>query len=787
MDRVNIVGGFFGAALLSGAVQVAEAAGTDIRNPIYCTPYSLSDWPVPSPYARNIQPMDCGVIAHDPPILAWATVSGTPTFEVKLGKSGGSFTTLESNTPWIYWPNKLGAGDYSWFVRVKGSTLWSQERRFRIASAPYDFTIPSVNDAWNKVLKIAHPRTLPSGAERAAWVADWTTGNRKVGWSYLRSRVERKMADVLPVDPSSTAKTAGSATASIAAANLAFMNQMNALSEAAREAALLAVIEQKPAVIADAKRRALHLARLNPTGATSWDAEPGSGRRLVWTLAQLYDWLYPNFTASELAEIRTSVRARVPSMLATLTDSSQGIARKPLDSFASESMPDAIVIAAAIAETSDPKDATFPTMTSAESWFKQIYPMYFAWISPWGGDDGGFANGTNYLIWNIEVCETWDMIRWLTGVDVTHKTWVRNLGRTMVYFAPPGSPFGVFGDGSERDNSEANDRLFRPYAARINDPLYNWYSGQLSGGDESRLMVLFAPPGTRGGTLPSGTPNSIWLPSVGWTASHSDLANPKRTSVYFKSSNYGSYDHSHADQNSFMIASNGRALAVETGVYDYYGSQINMYWTKTSAAHNAITFDGGKGQSQAANLRGDVNARGTISGYVSTADADIITGTADTSYGATDITKVRRSIVYVRPSNILVFDTLVASTPKTWEWNIHGAVKPLKADASSFAIKNIDTSLCGTVLADGALAVSSIDAPTGATPKEQWHGRYSLASARAKNTFAVSMVVAANCNDPSVPSSTPPVPVPNSDGSWTVTLPTGVVTYRDGVATFTKK
>ena len=39
---------------------------------------------------------------------------------------------------------------------------------------------------------------------------------------------------------------------------------------------------------------------------------------------------------------------------------------------------------------------------------------------------------------------------------------------------------------------------------------------------------------------------------------HSSLSDPNRLSIFFKSSPYGSYNHSHADQNSFVIHHRGR-------------------------------------------------------------------------------------------------------------------------------------------------------------------------------------------------------------------------------------
>jgi hypothetical protein len=794
MKRLRAAGNVLsGLALCLGISHgfAQDADASSIQQPLIagCSPQSVNDWPAPTPYSRMPMPQDCAVISHDPPVLGWATQSGTPTFEVKLGVTGStSTTTLTSNVPWLYWPNKLGPGNYSWWYRVKGATAWSLERRFQIGPNALDYTIPDMNVAWSKVVAMPHPRTLPQPTEFAAWQNDWFNGARKTGWAAMRSRVIRHTADVLPADPSS-GTAAGSATAAIAAANKAFMNLMNNLSDQLREVALVAVVEPDPttkaALLADAKRRTLYYASLNPVGATSYDAEPGSGRKLMWSLAQAYDWLYPYFTDAERATIRAAVTARVPAMLNPMLDPSQGIARKPLDSFSSESMPDTIIIAAAIAESSDAKNVTLNgvAMTTPESWYKQMYPVYFAWISAWGGDDGGFANGTNYLIWNIEVGEDWDMLRFVTGVDITHKSWTHNLGREMVYFQPPGSPNGIFGDGAELNNSEPNDRLFRPYAARTGEQLYSWYSGQLFGGDESRLMVLFAPPFTRGLPLPANTPNSIWLPSIGWTAMHSDLANRARTSIYFKSSVYGSYDHSHADQNSFIINANGRPLAIESGIYDYYGSAINIGWSKMTQAHNAITFDGGVGQSQASNGRGDISATGALPSFVPSANVDIANGVADTAYGTTGVNKSRRSIVYIRPSTILVFDTMGSTVAHKWEWNIHGVVTPASSDNSSFKITNIDTSLCGKVVSDSALTLSTFaPSPTlvGASPATQWHGRYSVPAATTAATFAAAL--STDC------TNAPPItPVRAADGSWTVTGPTWVVTYKNAVATYTPK
>lgn len=776
----RILGGVAAPVLAGLVVQISTAYASPINSPLACMPASANEWPQTSPYNRALQPMDCAVIDHDPPVLAWSNVKGATGYEIQLSKATDAtfgtssvISTISTTTPWSYLPSKLGAGNFIWKVRIKGATAWGPARRFQIAAAARDFTVPPLATALKTASSLAHPRAQPTGAERASWLADLTTGSRATNMSELRRRVDGKVGEAMPVDPSSSVQIAGYSTATIANANLAFMNQMTKLSESAREAAFMAMIERKPTVIADAKRRILFLAGLDPNGATSFAQEPLGAARVVWTIAYGYDWLYKDFTAAERATIQASIKGRMVLLLASLTDATEGVAAKPLNSIAVDTLQNALTVAS----------LTVGDIPEATTWFNATYPLFPQWLSPFGGDDGGFASGTNYLIWQLESQENWDALRWTTGVDVMAKSWTHNLGRALVYFYPPGSPFGMFGDGASEDNSEPNGRLFRPYAARAGDPLYSWYNGQSIAGDYSRLQAILAPPLVKQSTLPANTPNSIWLPSVGWTAMHSSLADRARTSVYFKSSGYGSYNHSHADQNTFVINSQGAALLVETGLYDYYGSYNFINWSKTTAAHNGITYDGGKGQGQDTNGKGDVNATGLVSSFRSDGTVDVVSGDASKAYSVSvvpnsPVTKALRTLVYIRPSTVLVFDTLAATVPVSWEWNVHGQVAPSSYDNTRFTIRNGSGSACGQINNTGAMTLTSIVAPTNAAAAGQWHGRYALNNKVANTSYAA--VISTDC------TKSLPIAVPNSDGSWIVKDSGWTVTYANGLATYTK-
>ena len=61
---------------------------------------------------------------------------------------------------------------------------------------------------------------------------------------------------------------------------------------------------------------------------------------------------------------------------------------------------------------------------------------------------------------------------------------------------------------------------------------------------------------------------------------------------------------------------------------------------------------------------------GAITQFESGAGYDLVSGDATAAYGGA-LTRARRSLVYLRPYNVLVYDTLASDTPRTFEWNIH--------------------------------------------------------------------------------------------------------------------
>jgi hypothetical protein len=275
-----------------------------------------------------------------------------------------------------------------------------------------------------------------------------------------------------------------------------------------------------------------------------------------------------------------------------------------------------------------------------------------------------------------------------------------------------------------------------------------------------------APPADFDGTkpLPPGTQKSLYLPSIGWVAMHSDLADSRRTSVYFKSSPppFGAFNHQHADQNAFVVNSGGERLAIESGYYDGYKSKHWRGWAHTTRAKNAITYDGGQGQ---VFFEDDDTRRmgyGAITRFASTPDYDIVTGDAAPAYDGA-LTQAQRSIVYLRPNLIVVHDRLASAKPRRWEWNIH-ALRQMAVDSErAIRIESGGQSLCVEMLAGPELRFTQTsdwtDPPAKGEP--QWHGRFSTAPLPAAEFIAVMNV---GCAGPKAVASK------SGERAWTVTL-----------------
>jgi hypothetical protein len=641
------------------------------------------------------------VVEQTPPDLSWPDLSPDAQYQLLLTYPDSSFRTVPVAHNWINWDEVLPAGSYTWQVQVSNAkgTWNSNPRRFTVDASAVPFVVPDWNILFQRAAAKAHPRALPDAATLATMLQQ-----RQVGRNQLLQDVNGHLADALPPEPHGPSKDDIEAAA-LSACRLAL------------NAAFAWVATRNETYLADALRRNLGLAAWDPHGTTSYaNADQGS-RLIAWTLALAYDWLWPSLDSDQRNQLLAATLARAGDMYNDIIGVRARVAVHPYDSHGNDTLTFLALISVLLAGD----------VAEAQIGVRDALPLALHWTSPWGGEDGGFGNGTFYGGWDTgDKLVPWYVLRWAVGVDIAQKAWVRNHARYLAHFVPPGTPTGSFGDGAEQRLTEYWARFGKGYTAFAPSPLGRWYAAQLAGEDQSRLELLLAPLADPSpAPYPSDTPDAMLFPSIGWVAMHSNLADPARISVYFKSSPYGSYNHSHADQNSFVINAGGERLAIGSGYYDGYQTPHWWQWYKQTRAHNAITYDGGQGQ-LVFEQSGKVSA-GVITGYTHQADHDIVQGDAFEAYGNPPGGQARRSLVYLRPNQVLVYDKLAAATPIQWEWNIH-AVNAINAISNQqISIANNGMSLCVDMLAAPPIGFVQSDSftadPVGNLPR-QWHGTF---------------------------------------------------------------
>lgn len=114
-------------------------------------------------------------------------------------------------------------------------------------------------------------------------------------------------------------------------------------------------------------------------------------------------------------------------------------------------------------------------------------------------------------------------------------------------------------------------------------------------------------------------------------------------------------------------------------------------------------------------------------------------GDATPAYGGA-LSRAQRSLVYLRPDLLLVYDNLASATPRQWEWNIHALEAMAVTSDTRISIARNGRSLCIDMLAGPPLHFAqasqfSADPVSGFSWTPQWHGAFTSASPSAATEF----------------------------------------------------
>jgi hypothetical protein len=707
---------------------------------------ALADW-VESPDGRvvHVHPEDQAVSIQNPPGFSWARAQPAQGYELTLIGPGNSKQVWQTSQNWFLPVSRLAPGSYSWKVRPKGPDgPWSNLRHFTIAANALVFEVPSEEKLLQFIRGRSRPRSLTSEArnETAALGTVNKVGKDSVTQA-LEDRVRTNAKKAL-ADERSVTLVPRSRDEKAWAASLASIRSVTSTeSEQLRVAALLWRMTGKPFYLEEAKRRGDALAALNPTGSTSHVQQDQGNRSIAWGLAVAYDYLSTDLSPEQAQRWLGIIRSRTAAIYSDLKSGGWRLEQMPLDSHGSTNLGYLAAISAVMVDS-------FP---EAEGWFRDSFRGYVHYQSPWGDAHGGYANGTAYAEYSVDVfIDLWDAIAAVTGVNLYEKPWSQGLLKFLACFVPPGSPSHAFGDAAE---TKPWTTALESYANRYSDNLALWYSENLLG--EEGALSSFTNPVSKvksNAVAPPPEGNACMFKHIGWVAMHSRWSDANRTSIYFKSSPYAAFSHSHADQNSFTLVSGGEQLLIDSGYYDWYGSPHWKGWYWRTKAHNAITFDDGKGQAEKSGPE-KMTATGQLVEFHSDGTVDFVEGDASAAYEG-ELLQARRRLWYLRDENVLVVhDLLSSASPRKFEWNIHALNSFIVKTPVSVEVKQNAARACIDMLSPsgvGFVQNNHFMPPPQNSPsrKDQWHGSFQNNERQTNVEFLA--VIRVGCNDITVKS-----------------------------------
>lgn len=352
--------------------------------------------------------------------------------------------------------------------------------------------------------------------------------------------------------------------------------------------------------------------------------------------------------------------------------------------------------------------ALWDDLPAAREWWAYAYKFYRDQFSPWGGDDGGWAEGNAYWRGTFEHAAFQDTLLALGDPLAYASPFWKNSPLFAIYNVQPylHTTFGdvsnagrfnlepVIADYFEHLARVQKDGRLLTYAALCTDKRTRPIDKGLD--DLSRTyptaaeflvrnFIAAAYPLPAPAPLTS-LPQNRFFRDVGWVSLHSALGRPADDiHVTFKSSPYGSFSHSHADQNAFILNAYGDSLAINSAYREFHNSPHHAKWTRQTISKNALLLDGvgQKAQSKA--------ATGKITRFEETPRTTWTTGDATVAYQTGQkekgrVQRVTRDLVFIDSRYVVLRDRVELASPAKLSWLLHAEHDLNWDDASATAL-----------------------------------------------------------------------------------------------------
>ncbi|MDF3055963.1 MAG: hypothetical protein K0R17_178 [Rariglobus sp.] len=570
------------------------------------------------------------------------------------------------------------------------------------------------------------PRTLVLAGRADAFRAYVTTGGGATAFARLKEDFDREWIQFpFPPEPQTYGDPEPKARDTAKADKWrAAQDACGRVSGVAEAGALLWLGTGDARYLAKAKDFLLRSTTWSLDG-NAWEKGPGPGGtdiyyndeahfRLWRKLPQVYDLIRNELTDAERAQVLAHLRERGERSAAWIRQGRVEQAVKNSLEGKPSSHPIRFVAMTGLAGLALWDDLP----EQSRDWWTLAYTFYRDRFPSWGGDDGGWGEGIAYWRGVIEHASFQDGLLAIGDPLAYNTPFWRNTPYFQIYNVQPYRHSG-FGDLSNAGKFDIEPRTaeFLLHLSRVTgDGHLVSYVGLMRNDNEKPAeaglkdlnrnyptSAEFLLRNFTAARLPlpaprplADLPSSRWFKDVGWVSMHSALGRPDDDiQVTFKSSPYGSFSHSHADQNAFILNAYGENLAINSGYREFHRSPHHKGWTWQTKSKNALLIDG-KGQATQ-----DLNATGRIVVYDTGPRHTRATGDATAAYQTEQsdgrVKSVLRDLVFVDRRYVVIRDRVTLSTPSklTWllhaespiEWNVDGATALIRGEKATLTTR----------------------------------------------------------------------------------------------------
>ncbi|MFK7692821.1 DUF4962 domain-containing protein [Paenibacillus sp. HJGM_3] len=692
------------------------------------------------------QPDETTELAENPPRFTWIPAQLDHDRYVLQISSQADFEaadtiTVEGIDYNFYTPDRpLAPGTYWWrYALLEPSaagdvrSAWSRARAFTVPAGLPETPLPSRATRYAST-PLAHPRLWLPAERLPAFRAEVERDRAHCGWADFYEK------SVLPWTERPLIAEPAPYPEHKRVPKLWRQMYMDCqeLLYAIRHLSVAGVVLQDERLLALAKQWLLHAAAWDTEGPTARDYNDEAAFRVAGALAWGYDWLHGELSKDERTLVRRQLLRRTEQVAFHVIERSK-IHHVPYDSHAVRSLSSVLVPCCIALYEEEPR---------AREWLDYALEYFSGLYSPWGGRDGGWAEGPIYWTTGMAyVIDAINLIQAFAGIELFRRPFFHRTGDFPLYCFPPGTVRASFCDMSNLGEPPILKTAFniRQFAGLTDNGWYQWYYEQIKRTDvdpESKfynygwwdfhfdeMVYRYAYPQVEA-VAPVDVDPIHWFRDIGWVAIHDRMESPDdHVMLLTKASRYGSISHSHGDQGAFVLHAYGEPLAMHSGHYLAFNTSMHTEWRRHTRSKNSILIDG-KGQYAGLNKALNMEAYGIVETAERRAGCRYVRMDATAAYKeeVPYLQRYIRELYYFDSAYVVVVDQVDLEQAGKIDWLLH-TLGPLRLDGQRALYEGSKAKLDVRFVysSTGAMTLSSHQGFPGVKPEElagldlHWH------------------------------------------------------------------